>query len=376
MEAVHKSLQSFYAVLKPEESNLRLVFITGLSRFTETSMFSTLNNLNDISFDMNAGALAGYTESDVRAYFSKHIAALKIELNAQDDEDVMNRLRKKYNGYRFGLSISSGKVSEPIYNPFSLNNAFSKLRLADTWIVSGSAFMLFEKLLAEGSHYQTLLSTTLDELQTSYSPSDMSLTSLMYYGGYSTIDSYDIKTDEVRLKVPNASIEKCLAKDFFASIFSKPKLVDFKIKADEAVALLTKTPVSEMESKIKEIEKKFDEVVSFFDHSMLSNEGNFQMMMDTIFKSRFDLVSSQMVTKDGRMDTVIFDHTRIFVIEFKFNKSYKEAIEQIHRKEYYMKPDIIGSKLPVMLLGINLQKDEETNSVRIDISCELFRGSK
>ena len=376
MEAVRKSLQSFYAVLKPQESNLRLVFITGLYRFTEMSMFSTLNNLKDISFDINAGTLVGYTESEVRTFFSKHIAALKTELNAQDDEDVMDRLRKKYNGYRFGLSISSGKVSESIYNPFSLNNAFDSLQLKDTWTVSGSAFMLFEKLLEEGSHYQTLLSISLDELQTSYSPSDLTLASLMYYGGYSTIDSYDAKTGEVRLKVPNESIEKYLAEDYFKSIFTQPKLVDFNNKADEAVALLTETPVSEMESKIKEIEKKFDEVVSFFDYSMLNSEGNFQMMMDTIFKSRFDLVSSQMVTKDGRMDTVIFGHTRVFVIEFKFNKSSKEAIDQIHRKEYYMKPDIMGSKLPVMLLGINLQKEEGTKNVRIDISYELFRGSK
>jgi hypothetical protein len=339
-------------------------------------MFSTLNNLKDISFNVKAGTLVGYTESDVRAYFSKHIAALKAKRSFQDDEDVMDRLRKMYNGYRFGVDTEDGKVSESIYNPFSLNNAFSDLELEDTWTVSGSAFMLFEKMVAQGSHYQTLLNTTLRELKTSYSSSDMSLESLMYYGGYSTIDSYDAKTGKVCLKIPNESIEKYFVEDYFKSIFSKPKLADFNNKADEAVALLTKTPVSEMESKIKEIEKKFDEVVSFYDYSMLSSEGNFQMLMDTIFKGRFARVSSQVVTKDGRMDTVIFYDTRVFVIEFKFNKSSKEAIDQIHREEYYMKPDIIGSKLPVMLLGINLQKDKGTKNVRIDISYELFRGSK
>ena len=160
-------------------------------------MFSTLNNLKDISFDINAGTLVGYTESEVRTFFSKHIAALKAKRSFQDDEDVMDRLRKKYNGYRFGVDIEDGKVSESIYNPFSLNNAFDSLQLKDTWTVSGSAFMLFEKLLEEGSHYQTLLSTSLDELQTSYSPSDLTLASLMYYGGYATIDSYDAKNEEV-----------------------------------------------------------------------------------------------------------------------------------------------------------------------------------
>jgi hypothetical protein len=112
MEAVHESLQSFYSVLKSEESNLRLVFITGLYRFTEMSMFSTLNNLNDISFDANAGTLAGYTESEVRTFFSKHIAALKVKRSFQDDEDVMDRLRKMYNGYRFGVDTEDGKVSD------------------------------------------------------------------------------------------------------------------------------------------------------------------------------------------------------------------------------------------------------------------------
>ena len=236
--------------------------------------------------------------------------------------------------------------------------------------------MLLDQLVAVGSHYQTLLNTTLRKLRTSDSPSDMSFASLMYYGGYSTIDSYDAETGKVCLKIPNASIEKYLAKEYLKSIFAKLGRKDYNAKLDGAVALLDETPVSEMESNIKEIEKKLDEVVSFFGYSMLGNEGGYLMMMDTIFKSRFDRVSSQMVTKDGRMDTVIFGHTRVFVIEFKFNKSSKEAIDQIHRKEYYMKPDIIGSKLPVMLLGINLQKDEGTKNVRIDISYELFRGSK
>ena len=121
MEAVRKSLQTFYSILKSEESNIRLVFITGLYKFTELSMFSTLNNLRDISLEVSAGSLVGYTEKEILKYFPDHIKALKAKHNMQDDEDALNRLREKYNGYRFGLSTADGKLSDPIYNPFATN---------------------------------------------------------------------------------------------------------------------------------------------------------------------------------------------------------------------------------------------------------------
>jgi Predicted AAA-ATPase len=167
--------------------------------------------------------LVGYTESEVRVYFSKHIRALKAKLNIQDDDDddVMNRLRESYNGYRFGLDTADGKVSEPIYNPFAINYVFNDLQLIDNWSLSGSASMLSDKLVAAGYQYDSLLSTTVDAMKRSYQPSDMSLTSLMYYGGYATIDSYDKQSKKVILKIPNASIQKYLAENYLASIFSK-----------------------------------------------------------------------------------------------------------------------------------------------------------
>jgi hypothetical protein len=121
IEAVRQSLQSFYSVLKAQESNLRLVFITGLYKFTEMSMFSTLNNLLDISLDLSAGTLVGYTESEIKEYFCDHIEAFKAELKITDDDILMNELRERYNGYRFGLNTANRKISEPIYNPFAVN---------------------------------------------------------------------------------------------------------------------------------------------------------------------------------------------------------------------------------------------------------------
>ena len=206
MEAVRKSLQTFYSVLKSEESNLRLVFITGLYKFTEMSMFSTLNNLIDISLKLSAGTLVGYTESEIKEYFCDHIQAFKAELKITDDDVLMNELRERYNGYRFGLDTASGTISEPIYNPFAINYVFEALQLSDEWSVSGSASMLSKKLIEHGYSYESMLTTSVDHLKSSCRPAEMSLTSLMYYGGYATIDKYDKATNDLYLKIPNKSI--------------------------------------------------------------------------------------------------------------------------------------------------------------------------
>ena len=266
MEAVRKSLQSFYSLLKPQESNLRLLFLTGLYKFTELSMFSTLNNLRDISLDVNAGTLVDYTESEVRADFCNHIKALKAKLNIQDDDDddIMNKLRESYNGYRFGLDTADGKVSEPIYNPFVINYVCSGLQFSDKWSLSGSASMLSDKLVAAGYQYDSLLSRTVDSLERSYKPSNMSLTSLMYYGEYATIDSYDKQSKKVIFKIPNASVQKYLAENYLASIFSKTGLISFNEIITTIYDLLVDTPISKMDSKIGEIEKSLDKLLSHY----------------------------------------------------------------------------------------------------------------
>jgi hypothetical protein len=316
----------------------------------------------------------GYTESEVRSYFCNHIKALKRDLSIEGDEDVMNILRESYNGYRFGVNTANGKVSEPIYNPFAMNYVFSDLQLSDNWSLSGSATMLSDKLVAAGYHYDSLLSTTVDTLKRSYKPSAMSLTSLMYYGGYATIDSFDKETNKICLKIPNASVGKYLAQNYLESIFSKSGLTSFEITIQDIFELLVLTPISGMKSKVGDIAEKFDSLLSHYPYDALRNEAEFQNIMDTIFRTRFGQVKSQWKTKDGRADAVLYSDTRIFVIEYKFNKSSAEALDQIHRKEYYKDATIMGSKKTILLLGINLKIDVNSNK-RVEISHELYRDS-
>jgi hypothetical protein len=196
----------------------------------------------------------------------------------------------------------------------------------------------------------------------------------MYYGGYATIDSFDKETNKICLKIPNTSVGKYLAQNYLESIFSKTGLTSFELTIIDIFKLLTQTPISEMKSKIDDVVKKFDSLMSHYPYDSLRNEAEFQNIMDTIFKTRFNPVIPQWKTKDGRIDTLVFYDSRIFVIEYKFNKSSKKALDQIHRKEYYKDATIMGSKLPILLLGINLNNDVNSNK-RIEISYELLRDS-
>jgi len=111
----------------------------------------------------------------------------------------MDDFREQYNGYRFGLSTASGRISEPIYNPFAINYIFEELRFTDKWILSGSASMLAKKLSSSDDTYEDCLTTSMSELEEACKPDEMTPTSLMYYGGYSTIDKVDIVGKKILL---------------------------------------------------------------------------------------------------------------------------------------------------------------------------------
>ena len=365
MEAVRKSLQSFYSVLKPQEANLRLVFITGLYKFTEMSMFSTLNNLLDISLKFPAGTLVGYTESEIKEYFHDHIQAFKAKLNITDDDILMNELRERYNGYKFGLDMGDGKVSEPIYNPFAINHVFEFLEFIDEWNSSGSASILSKKLIEHGYRYESQLTTSAEELTSPCNSNDMSLTSLMYYGGYATIDKYDKETNKVVLKIPNKSINKYLARDYLKSKFSISSITEFERVAKEVHDVMILTPISEMGSSIEEITKSFDSVLNHFTYDVMNSEAAFRNIIDSVFKIGFHNVAHESHTKNGRMDTKIIEKARIFIIEYKYLEEASKALKQIRAKEYYAK--YLSMNLPILLLGISLMIDEESKNRYIDI---------
>ena len=373
MEAVRESLQSFYSVLKSEDVSLRLVFITGLYKFTEMSMFSTLNNLRDLSLSLPAGTLVGYTENEIKENFRDRIELLMAKLK-MTETDLMNDLREQYNGYRFGVDIGDGRISEPIYNPFAINYIFEELQFTDKWILSGSALMLAKKLSSSGDRYEDYLTTSMSELEEACKPDEMTPTSLMYYGGYSTIDKVDVVGKKILLKIPNRSIYKYLAKDYLKAKFSVSDIKPFVTLADSIYDIMTQTPINEMMSKTEqEMSKLLDNVLDKYNYLTIKSEGEFRSIVDSVLKINFDekQIDHEVPTKIGRIDTMITLRSRIFIIEYKYIKDSSEALKQIHDREYYGR--YLDAKVPVILLGISCKKEDKK---KVNISCEIKNNEK
>jgi hypothetical protein len=331
-------------------------------------MFSTLNNLNDISSTLSAGTLVGYTESEIKEYFRDRIEALKAKLNMTED-GVMNHLREQYNGYRFGVDTWSGIVSESIYNPFAINYVFLNLACIDEWSLSGSASMLSERLCEDGYRYKELLTISVEKLKSSCKPSSMTTTSLMYYGGYATIDKVDTVENEIILKIPNKSINKYLADDYLKAKFSVEDTTNFKNTAKGIYSILTLTPLNQMRSKIEVMSGLFDTLLNDYSYDLMSNEGKFRNIIDSILKISFDDVAHEIPTKNGKIDTIITYKSRIFIIEYKHMKSSSVALKQINDREYY--GGYLDKNVPVLLFGISLMKNEDSKKKYVEISYEL-----
>lgn len=274
--------------------------------------------------------------------------------------------------------------------------------------------MLSKKLIEHGYSYESMLSTSVDVLKSSCRPAEMSLTSLMYYGGYATIHKYDEVTNKVILKIPNKSINKYLAKDYLKSLFSISDTTVFERVAKEVRDIMTLTPIDEMDSKIKEISKLFDSLLDDFTYDALTDEQEFRNIIDCIFKIGFRDVAFEVHTKNGRSDTVIIEKSRTFIIEYEVHNENKikkkgkkepsikaplneaplneaplneaplneapnkapsnKVIEQIKEKEYYAKYS--KTNTPILLFGITLKTNKNSTNKYIDIQYDVINNNK
>ena len=204
--------------------------------------------------------------------------------------------------------------------------------------------MLSKKLIEHGYSYESMLTTSVRALEESCKSSSMSLTSL--------ITKYDKDTNKVILKIPNKSMNTYLATDYLESIFSISHITEFELVAKEVYDIMTLTPINEMDSKIK----SFDNVLNHFTYEGMMSEAAFRNIIDCMFKISFHNVAHG---KNGRLDTLITEKSRMFIIEYKCDEPASNALNQIIRKEYYAQ--YLHTNVPIVLLGISLTIDESKN---------------
>jgi len=335
-------LKNFYSVIKDADQYIKFFFITGVSKFSKVSIFSDLNNLEDITLNRKYSTLLGWTQNEMETYFDEYLGKVKKEY-ASFYDDVYPLIKQWYNGYSW-----DGKNF--VYNPVSLMNLFSNNVFNNYWFTTGTPTFLM-KIIREG-HY-----TAFDieqrkinlSLLDKYDLENMSLIPLLFQTGYLTIKSYDIIRNTIVLDYPNKEV---------ADSFSTHILSELTIgKLDKTDMLLVDIVQCfdriEMEKFIGHINTLFRNIpYTLIEEKEKYFHSIFYMVMKLVgFK-----IESEILTIDGRIDAVVQSEKAIYIIEFKINQSAETAIRQINEKRYAEK--YASDRRPKILLGINF--DTET----------------
>lgn len=361
---VHSVLRSFYGTFKALEASLRFVFLTGVYKFTQTSIFSNLNNLNDLTFSPKAGTLLGYTQDEVESYFSEEIDALGESLGLNRNQ-TLERLREQYNGYRFGVNVNTGQLSPGVYNPFGMNHTFAANQMLEKWFASGSPSFLIKKIKANS--FKEIgpegLSINFRALNNSYDPEDITPLSLLYYAGYATMISFTPETKKVRLAYPNLEVSQAISEEFI-NIFKTNNASDLFDLAWDIANCFRK-------HQLDSLKDLFNQALAQLTYQIIiSQEKYFQTVILLLIHMGKLQANAEIPTNDGRMDIVIETSGEIFIVEIKFNKPAAEGLQQIKDKDYAKKFRAKGLKLTAVGLSISLEHAAGTKNCIFDVVAE------
>ncbi len=337
-------LSEFYTAIKSCSRFIRYVFITGVSKFSKVSLFSGMNNIQDITLNPNYATLTGVTEIELRKNYVEWIetVAAKREEPITQTYDLM---RKWYNGYCF----STLNDTEKVYNPVSLHNFLESGRLSNFWF--GTATPTFAIDLIRRQNYpimnlegEVTIGASLDE---HHEVTQISLIPLLFQTGYLTIQHFDEINQTYKLTFPNEEVRR----SFF----------------DHLLTELTKLNETQLESHFLELDSALHskDLKNFFDslnillaeipYSIhIAKEAYYHSLIYLIIRALKVKVQPEVLTSRGRMDLVAEVDNIFYIFEFKFGPTAKEALEQIIQKGYADRYKNLKKK--VILVGISISR--------------------
>lgn len=339
-------MRNFYSPLKACDPYLRFVFLTGITKFSQLSIFSELNNIKNISMDESFAGICGITEEEMLTQMSGHIDNMGEKLGIGRDE-VTLRLKEKYDGYHFSWP------SPDIYNPFSLLNAMLDIKFNDYWFGSGTPTYLIEMLrkfnvVPSRIGNATVMAADFDaptEHMTSIIP-------LLYQSGYITIKDYDSMSELYTLDIPNREIRIGLMRSLLPNYITDPQPGNTTV-AKMSVAIRR----GNMDGALQLLQE-FLLTVPYCDNT--DHEGHYQQMLYIIFSLLGYYVDVEVRTPRGRVDMVLRTATAVYVMELKLNKDAETAMRQINLKNYPARFALCG--LPVVKVAVNFDSDTRTVS--------------
>ena len=340
-------MRNFYSPLKACDPYLKFVFLTGITKFSQLSIFSELNNLTNISMNPQFAALCGISVDEVQEQMADYLDDFAAAHNKSVDE-ALESLKAQYDGYHFAWP------SPDVFNPFSLLNAFLDKRLKSYWFESGTPTFLIE-MLRKFNVVPSMLKRTRAMASAFDAPTEnmSSIIPLLYQSGYFTIKDYNEITDLYILDIPNNEIRIGLMESLL------PNYVQIDAyKGTTTVALMFEALYHEDLNEMLRLLQAYLLTVPQCDNT--NYEGHYQQLLYVIFSLLGRYVDVEVRTATGRVDMVLRTARKLSLFELKLNRSAEAAMQQIDLKEYPARFALCG--LPVVKIGINFDTATHTIS--------------
>ena len=350
LDELRNTMRNFYSPLKGNESMLRFVFMTGITKFSQLSIFSELNNIKNVSMDEPYAGICGITKEELLTQMSDDIDALAGHLELSREETIQE-LKDHYDGYHFCWP------SPDVFNPYSLLNCFADGRMDDYWFGSGTPTYLIN-MMRKYDFLPTDLGEAIEVGKKDFDAPTETMTTivpLLYQSGYVTIKGYDKPTKLYLLALPNQEIRVGL----YGSLLPH-YLTDKSAKANTTIAKMSVlVKKGDMDAAFCLL-NDFLETVPYCDNTHY--EGHWQQTLYIMFAllTNYDILVEQRTAK-GRIDITMETADTIYVMELKFNKSAEEALAQIEAKHYADAFKMSGKKM--VKIGLNFSVKDEVNSL-------------
>jgi hypothetical protein len=317
-----KILGLFYGALKEADLYIRLLFITGVSKFTRVSLFSKLNNLSDLTIHPNYATMLGYTQEELEYNFADYINEALVKFSHYTREELLAKIRLWYNGYSWdGIST--------MYNPFGILLFLDTLDFQGFWFQSGTPSFLAKKMLKETFFYVENIEASIDFLN-QYDLDNIELTSLMFQTGYLTIKDKSEDGDLI-LSYPNQEVRRAMYS------FLIDGMGHTTGGGGTTVLHLKKAFLSNDLDKVESILKSLFGGLAYdvYAHQTIQQvEGFYHGLIHILFKYLGLYIQSEVHTIKGRADSVVQTPTHIYILEFKINSDADTAFQQIINKKY------------------------------------------
>ncbi len=354
LNEMREVMQEFYQVLKPCEPLIKFCFITGITKFSQLSIFSTINNLKNISMLPRFATICGITDEEIDTQLKDDITMMAAEMGFTP-EVMREKLRVMYDGYHF----SEG--SPALYNPYSLFNAIADRKLLYYWFSTGTPRFLFSQM----EHFRTDI-TAMDNIEAGATEFDLptegmtNALPLLYQSGYLTIKDYDAESDMYSLSMPNKEVRVGFTqgllpmyvgveggpvqRGFALKFWNALKKNDIELAMEEMRSYLASLPY------VEGFKKKLTEVSNA--------EGFYEWTLYLIFSMLNVYVVTQQKCAGGRVDMVVHMPDTIYVIELKINGTAQDALDQINSRRYAIPYTTSGKR--VVKVGVSFSTETKS----------------